>query len=376
MKRIAINVVLGIAIIALAFWLVQVMIKANEKPERAPKKIVKTVFIDTVANRTVPIMIRANGNLVAKNRIEIFSEVQGVLQPSAKEFRPGNSYRKGEVILKMDSEEHYANLQAQKSNLYNSITSIMPDIRLDYPEEYQKWEAYLQSYDFDKNVPELPPFNTEQEKFFISGRNILTTYYNVKNLEVRLSKYTIRAPYAGILTDAMVNPGSLIRQGQKLGEFIDPTVFEMEVSINAKYTDLLQIGNAVEVVSLDNGKKWKGKIVRVNGRVDQTSQTVKAYIQLRGEDLKEGMYLEAHLVAKSEQDAFEIPRKLLVNNQSVYVLKDSVIDLQQVNPVYFTDETVVIKGLDNGTPMVSRIVPGAYPGMVVKVYEEKNRNAQ
>ena len=88
------------------------------------------------------------------------------------------------------------------------------------------------------------------------------------------------------------------------------------------------------------------------------------------------MYLEAHLVAKSEQDAFEIPRKLLVNNQSVYVLKDSVIDLERVNPVYFTDETVVIKGLDNGTPMVSRIVPGAYPGMVVKVYEEKNRNAQ
>jgi multidrug efflux pump subunit AcrA (membrane-fusion protein) len=369
--RKVINVILGILLIVLAVWLVNVMILKNQRPERAPLKIVKTVFIDTVQNGTIPIMIRANGTLVAKNRIEIFSEVQGVLQTTSKEFRPGNSYRKGEVILKIRSDEHYANLQAQKSNLYNSITSIMPDIRLDYPEEYEKWEAYLQEFDFDKTAPPLPETNSEQEKFFISGRNIYTTYYNVKNLEVRYSKYTIRAPYNGVLTNALVNPGSLIRQGQKLGEFISPSVYEMEVAINAKYSDLLQIGNTVEVASLDSGKEWTGKIVRVNANVDQTTQTVTAYIELRGEDLKEGIYLEAHLVAKSEENAFEIPRKLLVNNESLYVLKDSVIDLVPVNPVYYTDESVVIKGLPDGTPMVSRVVPGAYPGMVVKVYEER-----
>ncbi len=369
--RKAINIALGIALIILAVWLVNVMILKNQRPERPPLKIVKTVFIDTVQNGTIPIVIRANGTLVAKNRIEIFSEVQGVLQPTSKEFRPGNAYRKGEVILKIRSDEHYANLQAQKSNLYNSITSIMPDIRLDYPEEYAKWEAYLQEFDFDKTTPALPETNSEQEKFFISGRNIYTTYYNVKNLEVRYAKYTIRAPYNGVLTSALVNPGSLIRQGQKLGEFISPSVYEMEVAVNAKYSDLLQIGNTVEVASLDSGKEWNGKIVRVNANVDQTTQTVTAYIELRGDDLKEGIYLEAHLVAKSEENAFEIPRQLLVNNESIYVLKDSIIDLQPVNPVYYTDETVVLKGLADGTPMVSRVVPGAYPGMVVQVFEER-----
>ena len=189
-----INIVLGIVLIGLAFWLVKVMVLTNTRPEKAPVKIVKTVFIERVKNGTVPITITANGNLVAKNKIEIFSEVQGVLQPSSKEFRPGNSYRKGEVILKLNSEEHYANLQAQKSNLYNSITSIMPDIRLDYPEQYEKWLQYLRDFDFEKPTPKLPEINSEKEKFFISGRNIYTTFYNVKNLEVRVTKYTIRAP--------------------------------------------------------------------------------------------------------------------------------------------------------------------------------------
>ena len=368
-----INIVLGIVIIALAFWVVNVMVISNQKPAKTPKKIIKTVFVENVINGTVPIIITANGNLVAKNKIEIFSEVQGVLQPSSKEFRPGNSYRKGEVILKLNSEEHYANLQAQKSNLYNSITSIMPDIRLDYPDAYDKWERYLRSFDFDKTTPALPEISSEKEKFFISGRNIYTTFYNVKNMEVRLTKYTIRAPYDGILTDAMVNPGSLIRSGQKLGEFINPRVYEMEVAINAKYMNLLQKGNAVKVTSRDTDQSWEGTIARVNGRVDQASQTVKAYIQVAGKDLKEGIYLEAELVAKSEENAYEMERKLLVNNESVYVFKDSIIDLIKVNPVFFTDNTVVIKGLEDGTPVLSKSVPGAYPGMKVSVYESKPR---
>lgn len=365
-----ISLAFGIALLIAAFFIVNIMIEKNKRPERKAEKIVKTVFIDIVKNTDIPIVIRANGNLVAKNKIEIFSEVQGVLHPNHKDFKAGTSYKKGEIILKINHDEYYANLQAQKSNLYNSITSIMPDIRLDYPDEYKKWQNYLQIFDFDKTTPTLPKVNSEKEKFFISGRNIYTSYYNVKNMEVRLSKYTIRAPYNGILTDALVNQGSLVRQGQKLGEFIDPSIYEMEVAINANYIDLLKKGNSVELSNLDKSKTWTGKIVRVNGRVDQTSQTVKAFIKVKDKDLKEGMYLEAHLVAKSENNAYEMQRKLLINNESVFILKDSVLDLIKVNPVYFKEKSVIIKGLENGTKVLSKNVPGAYTGMVVKVFAD------
>jgi len=368
-----ISIALGIVLLIGSFLIVKTMIANNQRPERKAKKIVKTVFIDNVKNKDIPITISANGNLVAKNKIEIFSEVQGVLQTTSKEFKAGTSYRKGETILRINNEEHYANLQAQKSNLYNAITSIMPDIRLDYPNEYDKWQAYLSSFDFNKTTPTLPEMNSEKEKFFISGRNIYTSYYNVKNMEVRLNKYIIRAPYNGILTDAIVNPGSLVRQGQKLGEFINPSVYEMEVAINANYIDLLQKGNTVKLQNLDNSKTWNGKVIRVNGKVDQASQTVKAFIQVAGKNLKEGMYLEANLVAKNEKNAYEMPRKLLINNESVFVFKDSILELIKVNPVYFKDKTVVIKGLENGTKVLSKNVPGAYEGMLVKVFNENKK---
>ncbi len=146
----------------------------------------------------------------------------------------------------------------------------------------------------------------------------------------------------------------------------------MEVSINSEFVDLLKVGNSVELLNSKKTKAYNGKVVRVNGKVDQVSQTIKAFIDLKHSDLKEGMFLEANLVAKSETDAVEISRKLLVDNNSVFIVKnDSVLSLVKVNPVYFGSETVVIKGLENNDKVLRQTLPGAFDGMVVKINKKK-----
>ena len=126
--RKSISIVIGILLLLLTYFGVKYMISSNQKPTLPPNTNVNSVFVQTVANKDVAIQISASGNIVAKNKIELYSEVQGVLVPINKEFKPGTSYQKGETILKIDNQEHLANLQAQKSNLFNSIASIMPDL--------------------------------------------------------------------------------------------------------------------------------------------------------------------------------------------------------------------------------------------------------
>ncbi|MEN8120051.1 MAG: HlyD family efflux transporter periplasmic adaptor subunit [Bacteroidota bacterium] len=362
-----ISIIGGIIILAVAIIIAMTFIKNKKKKQPQVKKNTKTVFIQTVQNKTIPLIITTSGNLSAKNKIDLFSEVQGVLKITSKDYKAGTTYRRGETILSINSDEHYTSLQSLKSNLYNALSAIMSDIRLDFPEEYEKWQTYLSGIDFNKPIAKIPETKSEKEKLFISGRKIYTNYFQVKNLEERLRKYTIRAPYNGILTEALVTPGSLVRQGQKLGEFIDPNIYELEVSINTEYDHLLQKGNSVELMNIEKSKKWQGKVIRVNSKVDQSSQTIKVYIQLRGKELREGMYLEARLVAKSETNAFEVARNLLVNKTNLYVVKDSVLDIVQINPVYFNNETVVVKGLTDGSKVLSKPVPGAYKGMKVKI---------
>ena len=69
-----------------------------------------------------------------------------------------------------------------------------------------------------------------------------------------MSKYQIRAPFSGTLTEALVSPGTLVRIGQKLGEFIDPSIYEMEVSINSEFANLLKVGNSVVLSNLEKTK--------------------------------------------------------------------------------------------------------------------------
>lgn len=370
MQRTIISIVLGIIIIIGAIFFANKIIDSKQDRRPAPQKVVKTVFVDTVKNGEVPVTVPANGNLVAKDRVELYAEVQGVFRKGAKPFKTGQEYNAGQTLIRIDASEYYASVQSAKSEFYNLLTSIMPDLQLDYPEHFAKWQTYLSNFDLEKATPELPKVDSEKEKFFITGRGIYGSYYNVKNLEQRLSKYTISAPFTGILTETLVTEGTLVRSGQKLGEFIKTGVYELEVAVSKTFADFLSVGKSVKLFNLDKSQEYTGKVIRVNGRVDQTSQTITSFIEVSGDNLREGQYLEAALSGETVTKAIEVDRSLLTQNDKIFVVKDSILDLLDVTPVYYSDKKVVLKDVPDGTTIVSKPIIGAYAGMLVKVFEE------
>jgi multidrug efflux pump subunit AcrA (membrane-fusion protein) len=370
MRKIILSV-LGVLFIIASIFLSKYLIAKKNKPKPVVEKVTKTVFIDTVKNGEVQIKIPANGSLVAKRRVEIYSEVQGIFKTGNVLFKPGQKYNVGQSLIRIDAAEHYASVQSSKSNLYNSIAAIMPDLRLDFPEVYQKWQNYLNNFDLNKTAPNLPKMSSEKENYFITGRGIVSSYYNLKNLEQRLTKYVITAPFSGILTEALVTEGTLIRNGQKLGEFIDPSDYEMEVSVSKTYANLLKVGETVALSNLNKTETYQGKISRVNGSIDPTTQTITAYIDVKDPNLKEGVYLEATINGNTLQDAIEVDRNLLLDDQQVFVIEDGLLNTMPVTPVYFSETKVILKGLPNGTILLKKPVPGAYAGMLVKPFEAK-----
>ncbi len=364
--------VLGVLFIIGSFFIAKNLIDNKSKPKPVIEKVVKTVYIDTVKNKTIPILIPANGSLTAKQRVELYAEVQGIFKSGTKLFKPGQTYQKGETLIQIDAAEYYASVQSAKSNLYNTIAAIMPDLRLDFPNMFQKWQNYLIQFDLNKTTPKLPEMTSEKENYFITGRGIVTNYYTVKNLEQRLTKYTISAPFSGILTEALITEGALIRSGQKLGEFINPSVYEMEIALSKKYASLLQVDEYVELQNLEHTETFKGHVSRVNGSIDAATQTITAFIEVKDDRLKEGMYLEANLNAKQEENAIEISRNLMLDGNQIFILKDNVLDVIDVNPVFFSETTVVLKNVPDGTIILNKPVVGAYSGMLVKPLIENN----
>lgn len=374
MRKVIVTVI-AIAIIAGAAFGAKYLIDSKKAPEKKTTKEIKIVETDTIQNSSIPIIIPSNGNLTAKRRVELFAEVTGVFENTGKLFRAGQKYGKGQKIISINNQEFYAQVQSARSNLNNQITAIMPDLRLDYPDSFPKWQAYLNNWNLNGLTPPLPEPVDEKEKYFITGRNIYSTYYNIKNQEERLGKFIIRAPFDGILTEAMVSEGTLVRPGQQLGEFIQTGVYEMQVAISAEFSDLLEIGEEVALSNITGTKSYTGKVTRINGKVDQQTQTITTVIEVRDPALKEGMYLSANLQAQKVEDAIELSRDLLQDGDQIFAVKEDKLKLIDVKPIHFSEETMVLKGIPDDTVIISKTVPGAYEGMLVKTEAEANKES-
>lgn len=364
--RAIIGIIIAVLLIFGSIRLAGNLAASKEKTKTNASQSVNKIYTQVVKNSTVPISFFEKGILQAVHKVELYSEVQGILKSGNQLFKPGQSYAKGATILSIDDSEFEASLVAQKSVLYNLITQAMPDLRMDYPDVFEKWQSYLEQFDIKKPTPTLPPFDSDKEKFFINGKNIVTTFYNIKNLEERHKKYNIYAPFYSVVTESLVNPGTLVRAGQQLGTIINPNAYEIAISINESLKEFLQIGKEVTLTKLDKTQTWKGKIVRIDPTINTTTQGVLAYINVSGKGLKEGMFLEAQVEAKPLENAFEIPRKLLIENNKTYVIRDNELHLVDVEVGFFREQSAIITNLPDGTVILKNAIPNAYEGMRVE----------
>jgi hypothetical protein len=79
------------------------------------------------------------------------------------------------------------------------------------------------------------------------------------------------------------------------------------------------------------------------------------------------MYLRGQLAAARVANAFSINKNLLVNQQGVYVVQDSTLRFTEVELVKIERESAIIRGLSDGTRILSEMPPAAFDGMKVSV---------
>jgi hypothetical protein len=65
MRNIVLSI-LGVLLVVAAYFGGNVLLEKKNKPKPKYTKTIKTVFIEEVENKEIPIILTANGNLVAK----------------------------------------------------------------------------------------------------------------------------------------------------------------------------------------------------------------------------------------------------------------------------------------------------------------------
>jgi len=371
-KRQLIIIAVALAILAIGIVVKNAISTPKERSISQIKEKVTTVFTTIVKNDSIPIYVESTGILEAEKRIELYSEVQGIMEADNGRFKAGNSFQKGELLIRIRSNDQQAQLYAQRSSFQTGLMAIMPDLKADYPDEFDSWNNYMKSFSVEKFVQNLPKVQSDKLESFLVGRAVYSSYHALKNLEIINGKYNLTAPYSGVLITASVNPGTVIRPGQALGTFIQPLNYELETSTGALTAERLSLGQSVEL-SLQGmpDKLWKGKISRLVKAIDKSSQMSTFFVSVKGTDLKEGMFLQAKVKANDVPNAFEISRASLIDNQHVYAVENSMLVLRPVQTAYFNQSTAIVSGLKEGEVVLTKVPPAAFEGMKVIVYKGK-----
>jgi len=371
MRKSLVSIGFGLLLLIVGIFVSNLIIDLNKTEPTYNNNSLTSVYVEVVKNGSNKIEIERNGKLKSSNRISIVSEVQGTKKKNRnKSFKEGVSFKKDETLIEINSAEFNSTVKQSRSELKNLIASVLPDIKIDYAENFNEWKSYFDNLSVENPISKLPNSSSEKENLFLVGRGIESAYYKAKNLEERLSKYKIKAPFDGILVKGNISEGAYIVPNQMLGEFIDPNNFEVGVSIPVNHIEKIKLNQSVSIISNDNKNTITGKIKRINRKVDEMTQTIKIFIEFNNKNLFEGKFVEVKIPLGIIPNSQIISRSLLINDNYVFIAnEDNKISKINVTPLFYNKENVIVSGLNDGARLITSNVSDIYEGMKIKVVQ-------
>src|SRR6056300_460574 len=106
---------------------------------------------------TYQVSLESSGRLKAANRFDVFAEVTGKLNNNS--FREGNKFGAGSDLLVIENGEFNAQLNASRSSFLGLLSQLLPDISIDYSDEYDAWNTYTSNISVESPLPDLPKIN-------------------------------------------------------------------------------------------------------------------------------------------------------------------------------------------------------------------------
>lgn len=354
MKR---NQIVILGSLFLIFTIIFLVIIAKKKPhEKEMKEETKVVYLPVrkVKNEEREMQIVSYGQVLANAEIDVAFEVQGKLEQGSSYLKPGMSFQKGQILYRVNNEEAFYTLSSRKIQLANLIVGILPDIELDFPSEKNKWTKFLDAIQPDRLLPELPTIQSDKERLFLTSRNVLSEYYNIRSLEARMAKYTYFAPFSGTVLETYAEPGAIANPGARVARIAKTNEFEIKVPITTDHLKAYQKEGKANFYTVDGEKIGSGSINRMSEVINQTTQSVDVYYSISTkQDYKiySGMYLNVSISQSAKTKSICVPRMAVTDNKVSILKGNKILDLA-ITVVGNKPDSLYISGLHDGEKVI------------------------
>jgi membrane fusion protein (multidrug efflux system) len=291
---------------------------------------------------TVVDAITANGQIEATQSIELRPEVDGRIVEIL--VREGGPVAAGAALFRIDDAELKAQVARAEANRDLARQSLERTRQLfaeraTSPAELERTEATARSSQAELDL-----------------------------LALRLSRTTVRAPFAGVAGQRLASLGDYVNSASRLVvlQTVDPQRASFQVP--ERFAEQLALGQSVAFrVAALPGREFQGVVDFVDPVVQLPGRTItiKARVPNPKRELSSGMFIEARLVVGVRPDATVVPEDAIMPLQgtnAVWIVADGKVTRRDVELGVRTPGFVEVLGVQPGEQVVvsggERLSPG------------------
>jgi len=313
------------------------------------------VLVATAVQKSVPLQIRAVGNVESISTVSIKSQVTGIIQKA--HFKEGDNVKKEQLLFTIDPRPLEATLKQAEATLARDTAQLQNarEQARSYAELVVKQYVSQEQYDQIRA-------NADAAEAVVQADLAV-----VENAKVQLSYCYIYSPLDGQVGTLLVTEGNLVRVNDATPLVVINQLTPINVTFSVPEQNLPELKRHMASGKLrvdaafpaDEGRPEQGVLFFVDNAVDRSTGTIKLKGQFENRDrrLWPGQFVNVALTLTTQGDVVVIPSEAIQvgpEGQQVFVVKpDKRVEVRPVTVVRTTEgEAIIAKGVEPGETVV------------------------
>ena len=356
------------------------------KPVAKPSEIkFPTPFVESIISKSksMSIIIKSQGSIIPQKESQIYPEIRGPIIYVSDKLYEGSSFKKGDILAKIDSKDYELDIKSAESALAGAKTKLSFE-EAESNSARQEWNRIKEgegaASDLALRIPQL-----DQAKSAVEAAEA-----NLERLKRNLDKTIIRAPYDGLVRKKNIDIGTVVSPGYLLASVYAIDFVEVKLPVPDEELAFLdipldgsEIGEehqcSVNLKGSFGGKSvvWSGKIVRMEAEIDPKSRMAVLIGRVSNPydlskyqiPLRVGQFVEAEIIGREYKNLYQVNRELINNNALVTIdMKDTTLDFTTVNVLRYVEDSALLDyGLKDGIQICLTNLDIMYDGMKVRM---------
>jgi membrane fusion protein, multidrug efflux system len=272
--------------------------EAAEEQELARPVVAVPVVVSAIEER-----IEATGELDAKERAEVASEVDGVVTELAVD--EGDRVEEGALLLAVDPEK--------RALAVANVRAMHRDAQAAYAEAGRDAARVRKLH--DGGIASDAALDKVETGLSRARARVEATSAELGVAERALRDANVRAPFSGWIARRDVSRGEYVRTGQPLFELVALDPIEVEFAVAERDSARVAVGQTVQVrVAPFPDETFQGEVTVIAPTLDSRTRTLRVKAQVANADgrLRPGLFARADLGIAKREGALLVPEEAVL----------------------------------------------------------------